>query len=166
MRPRASPARFIASEWRVQCGPMAIDGVGVTAMRKRLLWIGGLILCLAALALGAVLTCRDLAAARVKPGVTPENFARLYAGMSEREAEAILGRPSDSQLLFSFNHYSNWEENGTIVSLRVTDILIREDRQPSLIEGQLRLSDGTTVELRDGGKESPFDHFRYMLGLK
>jgi len=32
---------------------------------------------------------------RPRPGITPENFKRLYVGMPEADAKAILGRKAD-----------------------------------------------------------------------
>ena len=135
-------------------------------MRKQLLWLGGLFLCLAVLGLVVVLTYRDLVSDHVTPGVTPENFKRLYAGMSEREAEAILGRPTDGKIYKTGNHYSIWRENGMFVIQRVSDICFLEDDQPDLIEGQIHLPDGTMIELREPQKESTSDQFRQWLGLK
>jgi hypothetical protein len=51
----------------------------------------------------AVLGCDDrpppAPQGQVKPGITPENFARLRKGMTPDEVKAILGPPSSSMYL-------------------------------------------------------------------
>jgi hypothetical protein len=63
-------------------------------MRKRLLAVGVLLLCLGVLSL-VVVWQRP----RPVPGVTLENFRRLHKGMTSKQVEAILGEPGEAFLL-------------------------------------------------------------------
>src|SRR5689334_8550710 len=63
---------------------------------KRLLWSLGGVTTLVLVAALAVCVARAL-----EDRVTPENCDRIKVGMTEREVEAILGRPADGRQWFA-----------------------------------------------------------------
>jgi hypothetical protein len=74
----------------------------VTAMKKRVLVLSGVLLGLGLVALVVWLFVPP------KPGVTAENFHRLRRGMSEQEVEAILGKPGEATVSFTFGPDTYW----------------------------------------------------------
>jgi hypothetical protein len=111
-------------------------------MRKRLLWIGGL-LCLVALAVAGWVAWDRLT---LRPGVTPENFKRLYGGMTEKEAEAILGRPPDTRWRDSGRHWDSWSGEEIEITLAVTEYAGPGESWVSF--GEMTRSDGSVQTYR------------------
>jgi hypothetical protein len=114
---------------------------------RRLLWIDGF-LCLAAVVLAAWVAWDRLTP---RPGVTPEKFKRLHREMTEKEAEAILGRPANGSEWIIGGHRRWWSDEGTTLELFVCDAWVQGSgpQGPYLMDGRLQLSDGTTLELRE-----------------
>ncbi len=119
-------------------------------MRKLLLWFSGMLLGVTVLAMALVWLLIQPPA----PGVTPENFKRLYKGMGEKEAEAVLGRKADESAHVTGHHFSYWAQGDYRVYLDVSD---------TLLAGDMTLPDGKKMDL---GKppESPLDRLRKLLG--
>jgi hypothetical protein len=123
------------------------------AMHKRLLWISGI-----AVGGTSLLWVVMLLLARPPiPGITPENFKRLYAGMSEEEAIAILGRKPRPGGRMTHHHLDNWDESDCQVHLDTCDIWTPNfgPQGPTLSHGHMRLADGTTLELRPEPEHLP-----------
>ncbi len=135
-------------------------------MCKRLLWIGGLVLGLVVLGLVVVVIDRP-----PKPGVTPANFQRLHEGMSEKEAEAILGRPADFESIGIDSLTHTWVEGGVTIILEVSERWVVFSKPPKtdgpfLGSGRIHLPDGSSLTLDENPRESTLDQFRRWLGLK
>jgi hypothetical protein len=119
---------------------MAGDLIAKSVMRKRWLWIAGPIVGLVAMA--AILLL--LIDRRPGPGVTPENFNRLCVGMPQADAEAILGRKADWGARTTDNVYLEWREGDDEIHLFITYLY---GDGPTLSQGQMRLADGTTMNI-------------------
>jgi hypothetical protein len=107
-------------------------------MTKRMLLAFGLLFCLALVALVGVSRLRP-----PKPGVTPENFRRLYKGVSEPEAEAVLGGPGKVAGHMTFQHGTAWEGEHCRVCIWFSEL------RPgwSAETGTLKTDDGQTIDL-------------------
>ena len=88
----------------------------------------------------------------VEPGVTPENFRRLYTRMTKKEIEAILGEPNRT-----YPHLVEWHENGCTIRIAYFS------RIDYAIGGAMKFGN-KTVPLRDRPKTF-FEHIRGFLGL-
>jgi hypothetical protein len=131
-------------------------------MRKRLVWVDGF-LCLAALAVAAAVTLERLTP---RPGVTPENFKRLHKGMTEQEAEAILGRKADGHLDGGGrgHNVSWWHEGECHLGLWSPPFGLQSPS--SVMDGHMVLPDGSTLPLREKPGNWPLDKLRAWLGWK
>jgi hypothetical protein len=131
-------------------------------MRKRLLWFSGVLFGVMFVAMPLV----SLLNGPPAPGVTPENFKRLYAGMSEDEAKAILGCEPDFQRLMLGGHINVWHRGDRHVQLYISDPLDAGigPRGPSLGDGFIRVSHGSTQKLRRESAFNPIDQLRLWLG--
>jgi hypothetical protein len=89
-------------------------------MRKRrlLVWAGGLAF-VAVVAWYVVLATRP----KYNPSVTPENFYRLRLGMTQQEAEAILGEPWEEGEWESLGRHVYWRGEQVSVSVGFCDEL-------------------------------------------
>src|SRR5579864_6841898 len=106
--------------------------------RRRLLVLG-----LAGLPVGAAGLAVALVALRPEPGVTPENFRRLRIGMSEKEAEAILGGPGARQIYGVMRPTKTWTGDGCVIWLAFNS----SDRDSVIGRGDLESDDGSFEEL-------------------
>jgi hypothetical protein len=55
------------------------------------------------------------------PGVTPANFRRLNARMTEEQIIALMGRPPDHVVKLPPRHYDQWEGDGCRITVWVID---------------------------------------------
>jgi hypothetical protein len=96
------------------------------------------------------------------PGPTRENFRRLYKGMSEDEAFAILGKPDRQRYFSSFSVHVYYGDDGSSVVLESTSRV----SPGSVLENGKFQRDGVTVmelcdpdKIRSSRSRTPFEAF-------
>jgi len=101
------------------------------------------------------------------PGVTPENFRRLHRGMTEKEVEAIMGRPGGSRIGVTGSHCTYWRESHHTVVIGFSDIWMW-GIDSGAQDGKMATKDGLELELRDEppslGLRKAYQTFKRMLG--
>jgi hypothetical protein len=119
-------------------------------MRRRRLLLGAGALAWLGLAGGLVVWLTH-----PQPGVTRANFYRLRVGMTEQEAEAILGRPEtvDGESYRCCN--KGWKEGDLFILLEFLDGHLRR--------GEMEAGD-TWQETVPGEGNGLFDRLRRLLG--
>jgi len=132
--------------------------------RRRLVYVGASLICLVTIFWGGFLLLPT--PLLVEPGITPENFKRLHAGMTEGEIEAVLGRPadhtSDNSVMAMGGRRAEWFEKGYSVVVMID--LLRT--QPVASWGQMACPDGSTLSFNETQVALPKNRLRHWLGLR
>jgi hypothetical protein len=136
-------------------------------MRRRRLLLGAGVLALVMTALGAFLWF-----ATPTPGVTRDNFRRLKLGMTEPEAERLLGGPGEvNPVPFSYvgTRELEWTGNGVTIRLRFRQYcrifdLERPDGQMALYQGLLMRPDSDEWEPVEASHDDLLTRLRDWLG--
>ncbi len=124
-------------------------------MPKLLQWCSGVLLAVTILAMALVL----LLSRPPAPGVSPENFQRLYRGMTEAEALAILGRKPDHD--GGVGNQDIWDEAGCQIYLDIVDgagVPNFGPNGPYLSRGTMTLPDGTALTLGHNLEHAPLGY--------
>jgi hypothetical protein len=94
--------------------------------------------------LGAAAVAAVLWFSRPVPGVTRGNFQRLHGGMTERQAEAILGSAGDREFGIGPGVYKTWQGEGFRIVLEFSDLA--EDAK--VTHGWLLADDGQVLGMQ------------------
>jgi hypothetical protein len=90
------------------------------------------------------------------PGVTLANFNQLHKGMSEKEVEAIMGKPGNSVVHFSPSHMTKWSDSPYSLSI------IFNDNNGRAVYGALYIAGKMEDNLRE---EPPPSFFKRMANF-